>query len=153
MALRAEASHWRGAPQWETAAEPCRTRLHCALEALGPVLLVSRLSFAADARWRLGSVIDAYGVREFVEASRWRLYRLPDSDFLGWERLSHLCEPWVPMPQPLRMSRSHCASLARYASGGWNAVAHLSDVGWELTQTILRLEAAHLRRSAWLDVN
>lgn len=155
MALRFEAAAAVPEPSaWDLPpGGVCRNRPRGALEQLGPVLLVARRSRAPDLSWRLGNVIDAYGVREFVETSRWRLYRLPDSDFLGWERLSHLCQPWPATPPPARVPHARCASHARFAPSGWTQVAHVSDVGWELTHTILRLEAAHLCRAAWLDVN
>lgn len=154
MALRYDAAAGAEPATWDLPLDGvCRNQPRGALEQLGPVLLVARRAHAPDLSWRLGSVIDAYGVREFVETARWRLYRLPDSDFLGWERLSHLCQPWPTTPPPARMLHSRCASHARFSSSGWSGVPHISQVGWELTQTILRLEGAHLCRAAWLDMH
>jgi hypothetical protein len=113
--------------------------LGASLEALGPVLLLS-LARSQGAGWRLVTTVDALGVREYLDCGRWRAYRLPDSDFLGWERLAHLCTG-VPASRcaSIRVA-SPKAHIARFAGGHWIDVSHVSVVGWEVAQSVMRLE-------------
>jgi hypothetical protein len=57
------------------------------LRMLGPVLLVAWPA-PPSREWRRECVIDSYGVRESLWLGDGRLFRLPDSDFFGWERLA-----------------------------------------------------------------
>jgi hypothetical protein len=126
----------------------CVARLARALESLGPVLLVQRTRSDTDTAWTLCSAVDAHGVREFVQAGPWRLYRLPDSDYLGWDRLAGLCR-CSDAAADIRKREPGRASLARVAAQRWQGVSRLSPIGWDVTREILGIEAAQLCRAAW----
>jgi hypothetical protein len=113
--------------------------LGASLEALGPVLLLS-LARPQGAGWRLVTTVDALGVREYLDCGRWRAYRLPDSDFLGWERLAHLCSGGPVSPRTAIRLAPPRAQIARFAGGHWVDVSRVSVVGWEVAQSVMRLE-------------
>lgn len=120
------------------------------LSQLGPVLLVCGRERAAAAAWRLRTCIDSDGVQECLELGAWRVYRLPDSDFLGWDRLGSLCRcegrPGPPSPQ-----HAQRASLAVAGDHGWEPVRRISAMGWEVARRIVQREAAILCAAAWRD--
>jgi hypothetical protein len=115
------------------------------LVQLGPVLLIHAPSDASHA-WCLHTSIDSFGVRESLRIAEGRVYRLPDSDFLGWERLASHCgagcegaaRGWPPTPR--------LASLVQSDAHAWRPVARISAPGWEQVQQVLRIESATLAR-------
>jgi hypothetical protein len=119
------------------------------LAGLGPVLLVCCPPLRTNHAWVLCHSVDSLGVREFIDAGGQRVYRLPDSDYLGWERLAGGCESRaidaVRRPDP----RRRLASVARVHAGRWQPVTRLSELGWELTRHLLHLESACRCAAAW----
>jgi hypothetical protein len=118
------------------------TKLH----ALGPVLLVA-LPTPASRAWHRECVIDSYGVRESLWLGDCRLFRLPDSDFFGWERITYE-SPLHPRSLPSRGASRRCdARVVRASPAGWSAVHQLSALGWEQARQIVQLEGA-----TWCEV-
>lgn len=126
--------------------------LYPPLSQLGPVLLLRNASRRTDLRWRLRICIDSYGVRESLSVAGWRLFRLPDSDYFGWERLGARCiEEREPDERVRRNAAPLRASLAQAGPRGWEPVRRLSGLGWDVAQQILRRESATLCAAAWRD--
>jgi hypothetical protein len=125
--------------------------LYPPLAQLGPVLLLRRRGEARDALWRLRTCIDSYGVRESLSIAGWRLFRLPDSDYLGWERLGAHCIAEVERDRAWHIGVRARASLVQAGPRGWHAVRRLSGLGWDVAQQILKREAATLCDAAWRD--
>lgn len=147
------------------AAVDTRDQLFARLSRLGPVLLVRRDALDGASTWRLSASIDSDGVREVLQVRDWRLYRLPDSDYLGWERVVADLDEAPRVHETDRTRRawsttsaeaepSHCvarASLARAGRSGWLPVKRVSALGWDVTAQILRIEAATLCAAAWSE--
>lgn len=157
---------------------PCTPSL---LASLGPVLCLRRLDDAnaltghsAARRVRAWVCLTAEGPCEallFFDALHrpcWRLYLLPDSDCLAWERavsgLEHMSAPaspcrandgWhAPVRRLLRNPVWHACPLRLHAVPGADSRtrlaasdATLSETGWRAAQRIARAEGAET--SAW----
>lgn len=122
------------------------TAPRAALRALGPVLLIGIRAPACQS-WRRECVIDSFGVRESLWLGDCRLFRLPDSDFYGWERLADEARLH---PRSLRcrgVSLRVDARVVRASPAGWSAVRQLSALGWEQARQIAQLEGAAWREA------
>jgi hypothetical protein len=94
--------------------------------------------------------LDSYGLRECLEGSAFRLYRLPESDFFGWERIAAQL-PWFERAsRPSRPQRNR-AGIVTGRARGWQNVNRLSALGWDVCKEILRAESAELCSAVWRD--
>ncbi|WMJ67869.1 Hemin transport protein [Stenotrophomonas sp. 24(2023)] len=143
------------------------------LSALGTVLCLYRADGSELAGWRQAvrvhacQGVDSEGLREslcFLDARGrcvWRLYLLPDSDFLAWDRLVATLPPgpehaadassvgerlWRRLAGHLGGQRWRLCALRLHAADGGDTLAAslstLSSLGAATAQRIARLEGA-----------
>jgi hypothetical protein len=123
--------------------------LHVATAMLGPVLLIRSCRPLSAPIAHLSIRLDSFGPRESLVGRDFRIYRLPDSDFFGWERLAARL-PWCEQAGP-PSSEFMRAGVVRGQRGGWTGVSRLSALGWEVCSEILASERAQLCPSVWRE--
>lgn len=138
----------RARPAWWSGAAPTDPSLlpFARLAELGPVLLV-RIEPDVRRAWALSVSVDARGVRECLHIPRWRIYRLPDSDYLGWERLTERVGSVghrIVYPGRPRRAGVVCATAR-----GWQTATRISLPGWRLVEEVLKDETATLSAAVW----
>ena len=112
---------------------------------LGPVLMVRCAPCEFLPGWRICQTIDSFGVREYLECGALRLHRLPDSDYLGWERIAHdagIVE--APCRSAIAAHPERIASTVWVRASRVEPVVRLSSIGWHVVQSLLRIERARL---------
>lgn len=128
----------------------------CPLSALGPVLLVGRRPPvhgvpATSARdWRVR--IDCEGCDEsFLLAGEWRVFRLPDTDYLGWQRLVDALAPQAETPERRALPWLRRAWVVRFAGSRAVGQRRLSLAGALRAAELARRERARLASAGFRD--
>jgi hypothetical protein len=150
MALRGDREQFEptlATPESTTAAWP----VHVAFASLGPVLLVRSCTRLSTCVAQLSVRLDSFGLHECLEGDGFRLFRLPESDFLGWERLASRL-PWSERVGVDAASDDRRAGVVCGHPHGWSGVTRLSALGWDVCREILRCERARLCASVWRDL-
>jgi hypothetical protein len=124
---------------------------HVAFASLGPVLLVRSPLPLSTAVAQLSVRLDSFGLNECLDGDGFRLYRLPESDFLGWERLASRL-PWSERAGVGATGDDRRAGVVCGQPNGWSSVTRLSALGWDVCREILRCERARLCAAVWRDL-
>jgi hypothetical protein len=114
------------------------------LARLGPVLLVRGSGCVRLRQGRRSCAIDSFGVRESLHFDDCRIYRLADSDYLGWEHIAAVCRDGVAPRIDRAGAPMRRAHVVRSAERTWIPVTQLSALGWQQVEEILCWEGARL---------